>query len=497
MTNLSGILETTAAAFPDRTAIIAGNRRRSYRELEAAANRVANLLTGHGVRAGDRVVLTCDNRPEFAETYFGILKAGAIVVPLNTMLKTTEVVYHLRDCDPVAVFAVTGSPAEAARAAIQQVQTGIRLYVTGSKEHDEARSGQPDTYPSVPVDDDDTAVILYTSGTTGQPKGAELRHRNLRDNAAVGGALFGCSVERHDVYLCALPLFHSYGQSGTQNTAITFASTVVMMPRFDPAAAVDLMRTEGVTMFAGVPTMFWRLVSQLGGGQPLKLPLRIALSGGAALSVELHRRFESLFGVAILEGYGLSETSPLVCSARPGERVRPGSVGRAVPGVQMRLIDADWGTVSGDDRVGEIAVRGHNVMKGYWNRPAATAESIRDGWLRTGDLARRDDDDFYYIVDRAKDLIIRGGYNVYPRELEELLMTHPRVSLVAVVGIADPALGEEVKAVIVPTAGPPLREGDIVGWTKERVAAYKYPRLVEFRSELPLTSTGKILKRAL
>lgn len=270
MTNLSGILEATASAFPNRPAIVALERRLSYHQLDVAANRVANLLTSHGVTVGDRVALMCDNRPEFVESYFGILKAGAIVVPLNTMLKTVEVVYHLRDSGAVAMFAVDGSPAETARATVDQVQTGIRLYLIGCAEHDQACHREPDTYPSVPVDDDDTAVILYTSGTTGQPKGAELRHRNLRDNAAVGGMLFGCSPDRHDVYLCALPLFHSYGQSGTQNTAITFASTVVMMPRFDSARALELMGAEHVTIFAGVPTMFWRLVSRPAAGPRLR-----------------------------------------------------------------------------------------------------------------------------------------------------------------------------------------------------------------------------------
>jgi long-chain acyl-CoA synthetase len=274
-----------------------------------------------------------------------------------------------------------------------------------------------------------------------------------------------------------------------------------MLPRFEADAALGLMLRENVTYFAGVPTMYWGLLTALDANEgydvdTLAKNLRVACSGGAALPVDIHRQVRERFGVTILEGYGLSETSPVASFSRFGDEPRVGSIGKPVPGVEMKLINDDWSDVVGDaDAIGEIAIKGHNIMKGYHGRPEATAEAIRDGWFRSGDLGRKDEDGWFYIVDRSKDMIIRGGFNVYPRELEEVLMEHPAVSLVAVIGVPHDSHGEEIKAVVVKTAGDPTTEEELLAWGKDQFASYKYPRIVEFRDALPMTATGKILKR--
>ena len=302
----------------------------------------------------------------------------------------------------------------------------------------------------------------------------------------------GPSADAPDTFLCVLPLFHSFGQTVIQNGAAAYGGTVVMLPRFEAGAALGLMQTEGITFFAGVPTMYWGLLgalkeAQSAGGDPVDVAkirdnLRVAAAGGSALPVEVHKAFEREFGVTILEGYGLSETSPVASFSPYGEDVRVGSIGRSVPGVEMKLIEPDsWAEVEGSpDAIGEIAIKGHNIMKGYYGRPDATAESIQDGWFRSGDLGRRDEDGWYYIVDRSKDMIIRGGYNVYPREIEEVLMTHPDVSLAAVIGVPHESHGEEIKAFVIPAGGASVTEDELIAWGKEQMAAYKYPRMVEF-----------------
>ncbi|MBM9461964.1 long-chain fatty acid--CoA ligase [Aeromicrobium sp. YIM 150415] len=507
MTNLCSVLETPAAAHPDRIAVVLGDIRLTYAEIDALAGSVADLLASRGIGRGDRVALSCPNLPYFPIVYFGILKAGATVVPLNVLLKPAEISYHLSDCEAVAYFAFEGTselPMGAmAQAAFDEVESCESLFTIGA---DPATampwlSGHQVPFTGVAVDEDDTAVILYTSGTTGQPKGAELRHRNMLDNVLVGQDLFEPDPERPDTYLCALPLFHSYGQTVTQNSAFHFGGTMVLMPRFDPVDAIATMVREQVTNFAGVPTMYWALLNAVPDEHTaglLAANLRVASSGGAALSAEIHRRFRESFGVTILEGYGLSETSPTASFARFGQEPRVGSIGLPIPGVEMKLLGDDGSEISDDpEAVGEIAIKGHNVMKGYAGRPEATAEVLRDGWFRTGDLARRDEDGYYYIVDRSKDMIIRGGFNVYPREIEELYMSHPDVSLVAVVGVPDDSHGEEIKAFVVPQEGSAVEPEELVAWGKERLASYKYPRIVEIVGSMPMTATGKILKREL
>ena len=509
------LLTGAADRHPERTAIVLGEDHLSYVELEAASNQVANLLVSRGIARGDKVALSCPNLPSFTVIYFGILKAGATVVPLNVLLKAREVAYHLTDSEAKAYLAFEGSAelpiGRAAQDGFAATPTCTSFFLIDNDSSSgagpeverlaDAVARQPTTLPQTELDEDDTAVILYTSGTTGQPKGAELRHRNIYDNTVVGAELFSSDAARPDTYLCVLPLFHSFGQTVIQNGAIAFGGTLVMLPRFDAQAALRLMLAHDVTFFAGVPTMYWGLLSALDETvdvATLAANLRVAVAGGSALPGEIHKQFQKRFGVTILEGYGLSETSPIASFSRYGEEPRVGSVGVPIPGVQMKLIEDDWSDVKDvPGEVGEIAIKGHNVMKGYYNRPEATAEVIRDGWFRSGDLARKDGASYYYIVDRSKDMIIRGGFNVYPRELEEVLMQHPAVSMVAVIGIPHESHGEEIKAVVIKKPGDPTTEEELVAWGKEQFAGYKYPRLVQFVDALPLTSTGKVVKREL
>jgi long-chain acyl-CoA synthetase len=325
----------------------------------------------------------------------------------------------------------------------------------------------------------------------------------MRDNALSGRELFKADADNPDTALCVLPLFHSFGQTCIQNGTFAFGGTVVMLPRFEAHAALQLMLHEGVTYFAGVPTMYWGLLGALDESvdvSTLADNLRVASSGGSALPLEVHHEFEKRFGVVILEGYGLSETSPVASFSVYGEPPVVGSIGKPIPGVEMKLLaPGSWDEVEDDpDAIGEIAIRGHNVMKGYYKRPGATAEAISsDGWFRSGDLGKRDADGFYYIVDRAKEMIIRGGFNVYPREIEEVLLTHSAISLAAVIGVPSDEHGEEIKAVVILKPGASVTPEEIVAWSKANMAAYKYPRVVEIVDALPMTATGKILNREL
>jgi long-chain acyl-CoA synthetase len=500
MLNLASLLEDSAARWPTRDAVVCDDTRLSYAEVDAATNRVANLLVAAGIRPGDRIALSCVNIPQFPIVYYGILKAGAVVVPMNVLLKAREIAYHLTDSSARAYFCFEGGPGlplgEEGKAGFDQAPDCAHFFPIAA-ELDEFLPDTSPVFESVAVSATDTAVILYTSGTTGTPKGAELTHANMVLNALTCHRLFG-TVD-HDVHLLALPLFHSFGQSVQLNSGFGAGATMVLLPRFTPAAALAAMARERVTFFAGVPTMYWGLagaeldtvdVRAIAGN------LRMAVSGGAALPVEIHEQVLRIYGVEIREGYGLSETSPIATFNHPGRPVKPGSIGQPVWGVRVKLVDKDWREVP-DGEAGEIAIRGHNVMKGYLDRPDATEQVIRDGWFRTGDIATRDEDGYYFVVDRAKDMIVRGGFNVYPRELEEVIMTHPAVSLVAVVGVPHPSHGEEVKAFVIKNADAALTESELVAWCRENMAGYKYPRIVEFRATFPMTSTGKILKREL
>jgi len=514
--NLASLLDQAARLRPDQSAVVCGDARLSYAQLHAAANQLAGGMAALGLRPGDRVALSCPNTPHFLMAYFGLLKAGAAVVPLNVLQKPREIAYHLKDSDAKALLVFEGTVelpmaamAQAARAEAPSCEHLIVMTsnpaapspVEGAPTLGQTMHGRSPVFETHAARPDDTAVMLYTSGTTGQPKGAELSHFNMVLNALTSReALSALHHRTLDVQLVSLPLFHSTGQTCQMNAGVSAMSTLVLLPRFDPAMALSLIQRERVSFWVGVPTMYWALLQQaMTTGvdlAPIREQLRMCASGGAPMPVELMRQFESAFGVRILEGYGLSETSPLATLNHPQRPSRAGSVGHPVIGVEVRVVDErDQPVPAGTP--GEVVIRGPNIMKGYYKQPDATAAAMRGGWFHTGDIGVLDEDGYLSIVDRKKDMILRGGLNVYPRELEEVLMTHPDVSLVAVIGVPDERLGEEIKAFIVPRGGARVTELEMVAWCREQFAGYKYPRIVEFRDVLPLGPTGKVLKREL
>ncbi len=495
MLNLSVMLTDAARERTATTAVLEGDRRMTYGEVNAAANQIAALLIRRGVNVGDRVGMSVPNVLEFPIIYYGILKAGAVVVPMNTMLKRAEVAYHLRDSGARAYFFADDYLPDDAWRGFDDVDTcEFAIAISDLRELLGEHSGED---VLVPTDATDTAVILYTSGTTGKPKGAELTHANLALNALTCHRLFDVLGEWQ---LVTLPLFHSFAQTVQLNAGFSQGATLVLLPRFDADTALNLIRDHQITVFAGVPTMYWALLGAATHRDDITAlgrQLKVAMSGGAALPVELLKRFETVFGVGIREGYGLSETSPVVAFNRLDRPSRPGSIGMPVWGVELALLGSD-GQHCGPGERGELVVRGHNVMKGYIGRPDATDDVIDPaGWFHTGDIATRDEDNFFYIVDRAKDLIVRGGFNVYPREVEETLMTHSDITLAAVVGIADERVGEEIKAFVITRPGTTLAESDVIAWCRDHLAVYKCPRTVQFCDELPLNATGKVLKQQL
>ncbi|HEX6601514.1 MAG TPA: long-chain fatty acid--CoA ligase [Solirubrobacterales bacterium] len=488
--NLASIVTESAQRFAERPAIRLGDRELSYAELDRDSSRVAALLKERGLEPGDRAGVMLPNVPEFPLAYYGILRAGGVVVPMNVLLKRREIAFYLGDSGAKILIA-WHEFGEEARAGAEQV--GAELIEVEPDAFAKQLSDTEMAPGLAGTDDSDTAVILYTSGTTGTPKGAELTHQNLNMNQEISAAETAV-VGEGDVVLGALPLFHSFGQTVSMNASLGAGATLTMLPRFDPTDALETMQRDGVTHFQGVPTMYGGLLHHPKRDDYDTSSLRSCVSGGAAMPVEVLRGFEEAFGCIILEGYGLSETSPVACSNHPDRERKPGSIGTPINGVEMRVVDDDDNPLD-QGEVGEIVIRGHNIMKGYWQRPDATEEAMRGGWFHSGDMARTDEDGYFYIVDRKKDLIIRGGYNVYPREVEEVLYEHPRIREAAVVGIPDDELGEEVGAAVVPQDGEKLQPEEVSAYVKERLAAYKYPRVVWFMDDLPKGPTGKILKR--
>jgi long-chain acyl-CoA synthetase len=487
--NIAGNLVRSAETHPDRPAVRLDDAVLSYSLLDGATQHVAGLLASKGIEPGDRVGVMLPNVPHFAVLYYGILRAGAVVVPMNPLLKQREVAYYLGNSGAKLIFvwelfaAEAKAGAEEAGAEPIVVEPEGFIGLVGSAP---AVAGVVDRAP------DDTAVILYTSGTTGQPKGAELTHANLDRNIDVCVTDIE-SLTPDDVMFGGLPLFHVFGQTCGLNGAIKAGACLTLLPRFDAQKALEVLARDKVTVFGGVPTMFVALVHHPDHGDYDLSTLRLCVSGGAAMPVEVMNAFEKEFGCVVLEGYGLSETSPVASFNFADER-RPGSVGKPIPGVEFRIVDDADNDVP-DGEPGEIVIRGHNVMKGYWNKPEETANAIREGWFHTGDVGKRDADGFYYIVDRKKEMIIRGGYNVYPREIEEVLYEHPAVAEAAVIGVPHPELGEEIAAVLALKPGRSASPEELRDYVKSKVAAYKYPRTVKIVDELPKGPTGKILKR--
>ncbi|MEV6108059.1 long-chain fatty acid--CoA ligase [Streptomyces sp. NPDC051940] len=489
MANLARLAADPPAHLADQPAFRLDEQVLTYAGLDDATARIVSWLRALDVRPGDRVAVMLPNVVQFPVVYHGILRAGAVVVPVNPVLREREIAYYLGDSGAKVLFAwheLTG----AAVAAADGTQTDV-VVVDPAEFADRLAAYEP-APGLVEREDADTAVILYTSGTTGRPKGAELTHGGLRRNVEESVRLFG--IGAGDAVLGGLPFFHSFGQTCGMNGALAAGATVTLLPRFDPAKALDILRRDRVTVMLGVPTMYVALLNHPDRASFDTDALRVCVSGGASLPVEVLHGFEAAFRCVILEGYGLTETSPLASFNHPDRPRKPGSIGTPIRGVEFRLVDDGLDDVP-EGEAGEIAIRGHNVMKGYWNGPEATAEAVRDGWFRTGDIARRDEDGYYYIVDRKKDLIIRGGYNVYPREVEEVLYQHPAVAEAAVIGVPHATHGEEVAAAVALKPGAVADPDELRAHVRERVAPYKYPRRVWLVDALPKGPTGKILKR--
>ena len=487
--NLAEVLIASAERDPDKVAVKLDEAELTYAELADASARVAAFLRSTGLEPGDRVGVMLPNQLQFPIIYYGVLRAGGIVVPMNVMLKRREIDYFCDDPSSRLLLAwhdlaeeTEPGTAECATELIE-IEPGAFAELLDSTEPD------PDVHDAA---ESDTAVILYTSGTTGRPKGAELTHLNLSINCRLAAEAV-LDLEPDDVVLGALPLFHSFGQTVSMNSTLCTGACLTLLPRFDPTKALEIFQRDRVNVFQGVPTMYGALLNHP-ERESYETHLRRCMSGGAAMPVEVMRAFEDAFGAKILEGYGLSETSPVSCSNPPDGDRKPGSVGIPIPGVEMAVLDDDENELEPEE-VGEIAIRGHNIMKGYWQRPEATEEAMRGGWFHSGDIGRRDEDGYFYIVDRKKDMIIRGGYNVFPREVEEVLYEHPDVVEAAVIGVPDDSLGEEVGAAVVLREGAEADADAISAFVKEQLAAYKYPREVWFLDELPKGPTGKILKR--
>jgi long-chain acyl-CoA synthetase len=488
--NLASLLTDSAARDPQRTAIKLDDAELSYAQLDGASAHLAGLLAQHGFQPGDRVGVMLPNVPHFPIVYYGILRAGGVVVPMNVLLKEREVAFYLGDSGARLLFAWADFGAEARPGAQAAGAELIEVDPAGFAELVGAAPARAELHD---VADDDTAVILYTSGTTGKPKGAELTHANLYVNARTKLETL-IQLTADDVILGALPLFHSFGQTAAMNAGLMAGACLTLLARFDALKALQIMERDRVSVFLGVPTMYTAMLAVPEAERPDTSSLRVCISGGASLPVEVLRAFEARFGTKILEGYGLSETSPVASFNHPDRERKPGSIGTPIRDVRMRVVDEQDREVPAGE-VGEIVIQGPNVMKGYWQRPDATAEAMRGGWFHTGDMAKVDEDGYFFIVDRKKDLIIRGGYNVYPREIEEVLYEHPAVAEAAVVAVPHAELGEEVGAAVALKAGAEASPDELQAFVKERVAAYKYPRHVWLVGELPKGPTGKILKR--
>jgi long-chain acyl-CoA synthetase len=445
------------------------------------------------------VALLLPNTPHFPLAYFGALALGAVAVPVHALLRAEEIAYVLEDSGAKTLICAAPLLGEGAKGA--ELAGVPLLTVMGDSDADNletlAASATPiDTY--VHRNPDDVAVILYTSGTTGKPKGAMITHLNILMNVDTS-VISSFDVTPDDVLLGCLPLFHTFGQTCAMNTMFRIGGTLVLMPRFDGPAALDLLVTQHCTQFMGVPTMYVALL-EAAKSDPRRPTLKSALSGGASLPLKVLEDFERTFDTTVYEGYGLTETSPVATFNQKGWPCKPGTVGRPIWGVDVEIAAAE---VEGriellpTGELGEVVIRGHNVMAGYLNNPDATAEVMVDGWFRSGDLGTKDADGYVSIVDRKKDMVLRGGFNVYPREVEEVLLRHPDIAQVAVIGLPDDTYGEEVCAVVVPQEGATPDPAEIVTWSKGQLAGHKYPRKVEFVDAFPLGPSGKVLKREL
>jgi long-chain acyl-CoA synthetase len=487
--SLATILAEGARRYPDKVAVVDSGNRITYRELWEQARSCAAGLRKLGIRPGNTVAVLIPNVADFPRVYYGALAAGARVVPVHLLLTADEMAYVLRDSESDLLVA-HAALLETATAAGDRA--GVRVVDSAG-----LGSGVEPLPTYVTREAEDIAVVFYTSGTTGEPKGALLTHLNLVMNATVN--VFDANdAHAGDVVLGCLPLFHTFGQTVAMNGTFRVGGTLVLLARFTGEAAIDLMVAENVTVFHGVPTMYIALLEAAAKAD--RLPdLRLCVSGGASLPVAVLERFTETFHATIFEGYGLSETSPTATTNQPAFGTRAGTIGHPIWGVEVEIARPEVPErieFLPTGELGEIVIRGHNVFAGYLNRPEATAEAMVDGWFRSGDLGRKDEQGFITIVDRTKDLVIRGGFNVYPREVEEVLARHPAVVQVAVIGVPDATLGEEICAVVVADPGG-LTAEELIEWSKDKLGKHKYPRQVRFVESLPLGPSHKVLKREL
>ncbi len=489
MTNFAEQLSAAVAENADHPAVKLDDFVLTYGQLDQAAARAAGVLRELGVQEGDRVGMQLPNVPYFPIVYYGALRLGAVVVPMNPLLKAREVAYHLSDSGSKAMVGWTDFADPGTNGA---KEAGAECLIVEPGKFEQRLGSVEPVEKVTPREDDDAAVIIYTSGTTGTPKGATLMHSNISAGAEVGRDLVDADPD--SVTVATLPLFHVFGMNSIMNVTVRARGLMTLVPRFEPGKVLELIERDGATTFGGVPTMYAALLNHPDREKHDISTLGLCISGGAPLPVEVLRGFDESFGAKVLEGYGLSETTGMGTFNVPDRERKPGSIGVPVGGTEIRLVDSDDADVE-DGEPGELVMRGPFVMKGYWGRDEATEEVMRGGWFHTGDIATRDEDGYYAIVDRKKDLIIRGGYNVYPRELEEVLYTHPAVREAAVLGIAHDSLGEEVGAAVALKEGEDVSPDELRAYMKEEVAAYKYPRQVWIVDELPKGPTGKILKR--
>jgi len=489
MTNLAENLAATVSEHGERTAIKLDDVVLNYGIVDEVSARAAGVLKAAGIGQGDRVGIMLPNLPYFPFFFYGAMRLGAIVVPMNPLLKDREVSFHLEDSGAKTLVAWHQFEQAATHGANEAGAEAILVKPGVTDEH----LGKADPVRDIAArEDEETALILYTSGTTGTPKGAELTHGNLRAAAQIAVDLV--DADETNVTLGALPLFHVFGLTSGLNSAVRGGGSLTLLPRFDAGKALEIIERDRVTTLLGVPTMYSAILHHEGADQADTSSLELCVSGGAAMPVEVLRAFEDKFDCKVLEGYGLSETCGIGSFNRPDRERKAGSIGIPVDGVEMKLVDENGEEVP-QGEVGEVLMRGPVVMKGYWNRPDATADTLQDGWLKTGDMGTMDEEGYFFIVDRKKEMIIRGGFNIYPRELEEVLYEHPAVREAAVVGLPHESLGEEVGAAIALKDGEQADPDELRAYMKERVAAYKYPRMIWIVDDLPKGPTGKILKR--
>jgi len=525
---LPGMLEATAKKFPRRTALIYFGMEMTYAQLLDQVHRCAAGLQALGLKKGERVALMMPNCPQFIIAYFGALKAGAILTATSSMYTRREAAHQWHDAG-VSMLIVDQQLYPIAKSASTDLPELRKTIVTGLREYypknfsmlaralRSQRAPQKRKSPNdpasplswrellslarkprpVPQRPSEVACLQYTGGTTGTSKGAMLTHANLVTNACQTRHWLS-NGEESDVLVAALPLFHIYAMTCVMICSLLAGGTVIILPRFELKAALNIIRKYRPTIFHGVPTMY------VGFNNAPKVKnygfksLRVCMSGGAGLPVEVKQQFEKLSGGRLVEGYGLTEASPVTHVNPPDGLSKVGSIGLPIPSTEARIVDVADGTRELPmGEIGELILRGPQVMKGYWNKPKETADVLRDGWLYTGDIARKDEDGYFYIVDRKKDLIIAGGFNIYPREVEEVLFEHPGIQEAAVVGMPDPYRGETVKAFIVPKEGKTVTAEEVITWCRERLASYKVPRQIEFRDSLPKSGVGKYLRREL